>query len=150
MNRYVAQGGINAFVGDATDNVNNVIHNVRYNDNFLYPVDITNNSRLFSNIQQSEGSVPFISNDEYSDQLKLISGNKFNGYVLSDALKSQSFFTEDRLNRNERVNSRGIELYQTWKKLPFGTANNKYTLRVWLETVRTATLEDGLIVPQWA
>ena len=150
MNRYVAQGGINAFVGDATDNVNNVIHNVRYNDNFLYPVDITNNSRLFSNIQQSEGSVPFISNDEYSDQLKLISGNKFNGYVLSDALKSQSFYTEDRLNRNERINSRGIELYQTWKKLPFGTANNKYTLRVWLEVVRSATLEDGILTPSWA
>lgn len=136
FNVYSAQG-----VVDNGVDFGSVSHNIKYNDNFLYPVDITNNARLFHNIQQAEGSVPFISKDEYSDELDLISNTKFNGYTTSTSLKGQSYWIEDRLNKNERVNSRGIEVYQTYGKLPASS----FTLRAWLEVVRYATLKDGVL-----
>ena len=123
-----------------------VSHNIRYNDAFLYPIDIKNQARLFTNIQQAEGSVPFISKPEYSGEQDLISVSKVKGQVLKGALESKQFWTEDRLNRNERINSRGLELYQTWGKLP----PNSYTLRCWLEIVRMASLVDGVLTPTFA
>lgn len=136
LNSYVAQGVID----DGTD-FGSVSHNIKYNDHFLYPVDISNNARLLHNIQQSEGSVPFISKDEYSNELGLISTTEFNKYDLSVHLANTNFWIEDRLNKNERVNSRGIEVYQTWGKLP----TESYTMRGWLEVVKYATLKDGVL-----
>ena len=141
FNNYIAQG----LVDDGAD-FGAVSHNIRYNDHFLYPVDITNNARLLHNIQQAEGSVPFISKDEYSAELDLVSDTKFLDYPNSTALKSKFYWIEDRLNRNERINSRGIEVYQTWSKLPATT----YTLRGWLEVVRYATLRDGVLQVYYA
>ena len=136
FNSYIAQGVI-----DNGTEFGAVSHNIRYNDHFLYPVDITNNARLLHNIQQAEGSVPFISKDEYSNELGLISSTAFNGYDLSTNLANKNYWIEDRLNRNERINSRGIEVYQTWGKLP----TESYTMRGWLEVVRYATLKDGVL-----
>ena len=136
LNLYGAQG----IVEDGTA-FGSVSHNIKYNDNFLYPVDINNNARLFHNIQQAEGSVPFISKDEYSMELDLVSNTEFNDYTTSIYLKNQFYWIEDRLNKNERVNSRGIEVYQTWGSLPA----NQFTMRGWLEVVRYATLKDGIL-----
>ena len=136
FNTYVAQG----VVDDGTD-FGAVSHNLKYNDLFLYPVDITNNASLLHYIQQAEGSVPFISKDEYSKELGLISSTDFNKYDLSTEFANKNYWIEDRLNRNERINSRGIEVYQTWGKLPATI----YTLRGWLEVVRYATLKDGVL-----
>ena len=128
-----------------------VSHNIRYNDAFLYPIDIKNQARLFTNIQQAEGSVPFISKPEYSGEQDLISVSKVKGQVLKGALERKQFWTEDRLNRNERINSRGLELYQTWGKLPLVSAlATPYTLRCWLEIVRMASLVDGVLTPTFA
>ena len=102
---------------DSSDNLGAVSHNVRYNDKFLYPIDIKNNSRLFHNMQQAEGSVPFISKDEYVGELGIISEETVFKYKAYNSLETTNFWVEDRLNRNERVNSRGIEIYQTWGSL---------------------------------
>ncbi len=119
-----------------------VSHNLRYNDKFLYPVDIKNNARLFHNIQQAEGSVPFISKDEYVNELGLITQQKVFNYQLDDEIEAKNFWVEDRLNKNERINSRGIEVYQSWGKLP---ADIQPTMRCWLEVVKYATLTDGVL-----
>ena len=123
-----------------------ISHNLRYNDQFLYPIDIKNNTRLFHNIQQAEGSVPFIAKDEYVEELSLISDVPVFGYDLEDSIGGANFWIEDRLNRNERVNSRGIEIYQTWDKLPALS----FTMRTWLETVKYATLSDGVLQTYYA
>ena len=146
FNQYLAQSNAVSATGNTAATVGKIVHNIKYNDTLLYPVDITNTARIFSNIHQSEGSVPFISKDEYSQEQDLISESKVNGYVLKGELSGKQFWTEDRLNRNERINSRGIELYQTWGDLPTGN----YTLRAWLELVRFATLENGVLTPSWA
>ena len=48
---------------------------------------------------------------------------------------------------NERINSRGIELYATWDTLENVGA---HTLNAWLEVVRYAVLEDGQFTVTWA
>ena len=146
LNDYAAQGIDTTQTGTATDNMGIMSHNVRYNDNFLYPVDINNEARVFSNIHMAEGAVPFISKDEFSGEQGLAVGSKVLGQVWNGNIRLKSFHTEDRLNRNERINSRGIELYQTWNTVEAGN----YTLRVWLELVRMATLEDGILTPVFA
>ena len=95
---------------------------------------------MFHNIEQAEASSPFISKDEYSStELDLVTTSEVFGYDLKAQINNKFFFIEDRLNRNERVNSKGIEIYHTWDRLSADT----YTMRTWLETVRYAVLDEG-------
>ena len=144
LNNYGAKGvkGIDA-TGVTADTVGRFIHNVKYNDNLLYPVDINNNARIFHNISQAEGGVPFISKSEFTNEGELISISKVEGRTLLAALDNNQFYVEDRLNRGERINSRGIELYNTWNYLQDGDDVVNYTMRCWLEVVRFATLSNG-------
>ncbi len=126
---------------NADDTLSTVSHNIRYNDRFLYPVDIKNNARLFHNIQQAEGAIPFISKDEYVNEMNLVSTEQFFHHNVNIGLEAKNFWIEDRLNRNERINSRGLEIYQTWGRLDAEI----YTMRCWLEVVKYATLKDGIL-----
>jgi len=126
---------------DASANMGEFSHNIRYNDNFLYPIDIKNNSRIFHNITSAEGSTPFISKDEFSREQDLVTQELVLNRNLKTEAQGNFYWIEDRLNRNERVNSRGIEIYHTWDKLP----NKSFTLRVWLEVVKMAVLDNGIL-----
>lgn len=147
LNNYAAKGveGPDA-TGISADRVGKFIHNIKYNDNLLYPVDINNNARIFHHITQAEGGVPFISKSEFTGEGDLISTSNFEGRTLTNSLLNEQFYVEDRLNRGERINSRGIELYNTFNYLQdsSGTPIN-YTLRCWLEVVRFASLDDGFM-----
>jgi len=117
-----------------------LIYNLRYNDNFLFPVDVDNSARHFHNIVQTEGKVPFLVRQEYSAEGQVL-GGKFEGRSQSTQLTNKFFYVANRLNRNERVNSRGIEAYVNYQKLPSGT----YTIRFYIELVRMAELRDGVL-----
>ena len=147
--------------------------NIKYNDNFLYPIDVSNSARHFHNVQQTEGLVPFINREEYcgeGDGLTTrtigIGGSSVwtqggsstpNGTLAARAAKpclaGDFFWAAGRLNKNQRINSRGIELYFKVDALPAIlsrqagdgtiTASPGYTQRVYMEVVRTATLGDG-------
>ena len=146
-NVYNAQGTlIDNTSAAASTHMGVLSHNVRYNDNYLYPIDITNRARLFSNLALAHGSNPFVSKDEYSGEQDLITTEKAQGRALKTSLDTKLQFVEDRLNRNERINSRGIELYDTWGGLPA----NSFTWRVYLEVVRMASLNDGVLTPVFA
>lgn len=174
LNNYYAQapakdysGGQNAAShGTAT-------FNIKYNDNFLYPIDVDNSARHFHNVQQTEGLVPFVNREEYSNEGDSITERTmgftldetinqggtgaFSGTLAARATKptltGDFFWAAGRLNRNERINSRGIELYFRVNDLPanisrtdgagLATASPGYTQRVYLEVVRTATLTNG-------
>ena len=60
-------------------------------------------------------------------------------------LAGRFFYQAYKLNRNERVNSRGIELYNTWDKLKNSKSagSNSATLRTYVELIRVAQLQDG-------
>jgi len=70
-------------------------------------------------------------------------------YSISDStegLNGKFFFIGYRLNRNERVNSRGIQL-----EFKFGSQlTGNFIHRAWLELVKTATLSDGRFSTEFA
>lgn len=150
------QGLINDFGSDSplvTASGNGTTEtNLRYNDLFLFPIDVTNSARHFHNVIQTEGRIPHVSRDIYSGQGQLAKEVQFGSVEdypmgaaygggtseLDSDVRSRAFWQCYRLNRNERVNSRGIELYD--KRTSMSGAS---TLRAWIQVVRMAQLEDG-------
>ena len=139
--------------------------NIKYNDNFLFPIDVDNQARHFHNIQQTEGLVPFVNRECYSAEGKSLTTRNVFGRRLSSEtfttalsrpqLSGQFNWYAMRLNKNERINSRGIELYFKYDNVPpprkVGIAEppdvdgRGYIQRAWLEVIRTATLSDGYV-----
>lgn len=115
--------------------------NIRVNDKYLYPLDRVSNSIHFHDITSAEGSQPNVSRDMYSNGGGTLTSETYNGAVQKTYLTGKSFYHAHRLNRNERVNSRGIELELKYSAIPIGT----YTQRTWIEVVREATLTNGVL-----
>ncbi len=152
-----AVGLLNRFNAKATavtgNNVGQLTTNVRYNDHFLYPIDRSLSAIQFHDIVQTEGNVPYICRDEYnqegggalggglSDEVR----DQYNGHPLDEEWRGEYFYQAHRLNRNERINSRGIELETTFSALEGASAADNYTQRVWIEIVRSATLSNGMM-----
>ena len=117
--------------------------NLTYNDHRLYPVDRSNPSVHFHDVVQAEQNVPHVSRQEYNSQGDSLSADTT--YQLhslnstTDGLNGNFHHICYRLNRNERVNSKGIELEFTYSKVGSGS----YTHRSWIELIKTATLENG-------
>lgn len=126
--------------------------NLKYNDNFLYPIDVSNPARQYHNVFSAEGRVPFISRDLYRGEGQLADGAtldgaaNFEGYEAVTDLAGMFFYTAYRLNKGERVNSRGIELYDTRT----GINVSGGTMRAWIQVVRVANLRDGIFTTGYA
>ena len=118
-----------------------VVTNVRYNGEFLYPIDHTNPALQFHDVAQAEGSLPFITRTLYSGEGDAVTADSFMGRAMNTNLRRLSFRQAYRLNRNERINSRGIELYNTFKVLQ----NKAHTQRCWVESVKVAHLRGGML-----
>ena len=128
---------------EASDNLMGSIElNLKYNNGFLFPMNVDNKARLFHNVVQAEGLVPYSSREEFSREGLSLSQRTLQGYSFSGALSGTSFWNAFRLNRGERVNSRGVELYSEIAQLPTTTSN--YTLRAFLETIKFVSLKDGM------
>ena len=146
LGNFTSTGPNASLLLEDTSSVNgSLIYNLRYNDNFLFPVDVDNSARHFHNIVQTEGKVPFVVRQEYSSEGQVL-GGLFEGQTQSDMLTNKFFYVANRLNRNERVNSRGVEAYVNYQKLPTGT----YTIRFYIELVRMAELRDGVVSVAYA
>ena len=128
--------------------------NLRYNDHYLYPLDRTNNAIHFNDVIQGEGNIPHVTRQEFSAEgvgglssTVASGGITYNGNNINSpsvGLRGGSFNQVYRLNRNERVNSRGIELeVQYSSNASSGLSDASYTHRAWLELLRSATLTDG-------
>ena len=71
-----------------------------------------------------------------------ITNSTFEGHeqrLVTTGLGGRFRWTAFRLNRGERVNNKGIDLIYK-NTVPAGT---NYTLRVWLELLKVATIEGG-------
>jgi len=124
--------------------------NIKYNNQFLYPVDIDNPCRHFYQVTQAEGMVPFVTRDEYSDAGGLITPSLFEGGAQNAAiggLPNKFYLQAYHLNRSERINSRGIEYYFSYDGLrnTSGGATDSYTMRTYVELLKMATLRDGVM-----
>jgi hypothetical protein len=129
--------------------------NVRYNDRFLYPIDVTNPARHFHNTAQAEGMVPFVTREEYCAEGVGLTGDQVEGYDQNkgdggdeQGVLGRFNWLSYRLNRNERINSRGIEYY--WKYQGLDNDGGTYTQRTWLELAKLTTLSGGYVSTQLA
>jgi len=122
--------------------------NVRYNDKFLYPIDVTNPARQFHNTAQAEGMVPFVTREEFCAEGVALTGDQLEGYAQNTGdggdekgILGRFNWLSYRLNRNERINSRGIEYY--WKYEGLDDDGGSYTQRTWLELAKLTTISGG-------
>ena len=126
--------------------------NVKYNDKFLYPIDVVNPARQFHNTAQAEGMVPFVTREEFSAEGVALTTDEFMGYDQNtgdDAdekgVLGRFNWLSYRLNRNERINSRGIEYFTKYE----GLGNSGlYTQRAWLELAKVTVLQAGFVTTQ--
>jgi hypothetical protein len=123
--------------------------NIKYNDRFLYPIDVVNPARHFHNTAQAEGMVPFVTREEYSAEGVALTTDEFMGYVqqqgdaaTEDGVLGRFNWLSYRLNRNERINSRGLEYYWKYDRLNTG---GLYTQRCWLELAKITVLQAGYV-----
>tara|TARA_R110000823_G_scaffold18586_4_gene58081 strand:- start:192 stop:1682 length:1491 start_codon:yes stop_codon:yes gene_type:complete len=148
---------LNAFTSTAPGvvgaNVQTLTTNVRSNDEYLYSIDRNNLSTLFHDVRMSEGLPPNVSRDEYSGEgggggggLSIATDALYNGYQVGlhdSGLRGNFFYQGYKMNKNERINSRGIELETQYSQVPALSGAETYTQRCWIEVLRTATLIDG-------
>jgi len=95
--------------------------------------------------------VPFVSSQLYSDEQKIWGDLNYNGTGQTEfdkGLVGKYFWQSYRLNRGERINSKGIELYSTME-LPTRTVDN-FTQRTWIEMQKIAELKDGFMTCYFA
>jgi len=138
----------------AGNNNGSLTVNIKYNDRFLYPIDITNPARQFHNTAQAEGMVPFITREEFCAEGVGLTDDTYEGYVQNsgdagdeDGILGRFNWLSYRLNRNERINSRGLEYYWKYEGL---SEKGKFTQRTWLELAKLTTLSGGYVSTQLA
>jgi len=123
-----------------------VTTNLRYNTEFLYPIDVKNDAYHFNNVLQAEGQPPMVSRAMYSGQGLTSTNRMWEGHAQRTNLPVDYFWQTFKLNKNNRINQKGIELYQTMK----GLEEQDHTMRVWLEVVKIAQLVDGKLETDYA
>ena len=117
--------------------------NLLYNDLFEFNTDRSNSALLFHTTHHAEGKVPMVTRDEYQTSgVSAITAETFEGHAQnSGAVGVGGLFrwTAIRPNKGQRVNNKGMDLIYKAKGLP----NDTYTLRVYLEMMKVAKIENG-------
>lgn len=115
--------------------------NLRYNNEFLYPIDIKNTARLYNNVTLAEGMTPFVSRDSYNDEGDATTTKHLEGYRQDGQIGGAFFYQAHRLNKGERVSGTGIELYTKYNEL----SGSNYTQRTFVEYLKIATITNGIL-----
>lgn len=117
--------------------------NLLYNDLYEFNVDRKNTALLFYTTQAAEGKVPMVTRDEYQTTgVSALTAETFEGHAQNSGtagLGGVMRWTAIRPNKGQRVNNKGMDLIYKATGLPAET----YTLRVYLELLKIATIEDG-------
>tara|TARA_R100000654_G_scaffold17063_2_gene35788 strand:+ start:1417 stop:2853 length:1437 start_codon:yes stop_codon:yes gene_type:complete len=121
-------------------------YNLKYNDRFEFSVDRTNSALQFATTHAAEGRVPMLTHDEIVKRsvVSSITDETMEGLAQgSNVTGIEELFRWNsvRPNRAERINNKGIDLHY---KLPGGgLVDGTYTLRVYVELLKVATIEGG-------
>ena len=119
--------------------------NVKYNDEFLYPLDQVNFGKHFHNLMHAEGGIPYVTRAEYGNQsggLAAATLAKFEKYDPKDNLEENFFYCGANLNKGERVNSVGLQLVAKYENTPAFVGTG--TLRAWIGVLKTVTISNGV------
>jgi len=135
--------GVIAKDAAGTTDANSLSLNLLYNDLFEFNTDRSNSALLFHTTQSAEGRVPMVTRDEYqTSPTSALTAETMEGHAQSSGtigLGGLFRWTAIRPNKGQRVNNKGIDLVYKSPALPAET----YTLRVYLELLKVATIEDG-------
>ncbi len=125
---------------------NGLAYNLLYNDRFEFSVDRTNSALQFATTHAAEGRVPMVTHDEIVKRsgTSSITAETLEG--LSQASKTTGIeelfrWNSIRPNKGERINNKGMDLHY---KIPSGLGDGTYTLRVYVELLKVATIENGM------
>jgi hypothetical protein len=146
LNNYAAVSPSVDYGSGAASKNDTATFNIKYNDTFEFPIDVVNPARHFHNVNQAEGMVPFINRQEYCKEGTSLSSRTFLGTSIGatadTSLSGNFFWCSQRLTAQQRINSRGIELYFKYSGID-APSSGGYVQRVFLEVMRTATLSNG-------
>lgn len=129
--------------------------NVFYNERFLYPLNLKNNSRHFFNLTNSNKRHYHTTREVYSASgealvLDATASHKYEGRGQTAGLKGTQFWQGFRLNLGERIGSKGIEVTMNARGVNGdgeGLDDGEYTQFVYLEVARQLLMNptDGQI-----
>jgi len=141
---YTPQSLLNGVVAKDVPSGQSLSLNLLYNDLYEFNVDRKNAALLFHTTQSAEGKVPMVAADEYqTNSTTALTAETFEGHAQSSGtagLGGVFRWTAIRPNKGQRVNNKGMDLIYKATGLPAET----YTLRVYLELLKVATIEDGV------
>ena len=143
LNKYSAVAPARDYVSAIKEN-GTLTANIRMNDHFIFPIDLSNSAVLFDKTARSQGALPFVTREEYSGEGNILDSATIEGHALngSSGLLSNFFWQSYKLPAG-RVNSRGLELTTQVVSLPALSGSQTYTQRTWVEIKKLAQLEDG-------
>lgn len=149
LNKFAAVAPDRDYTSPSASNVRNngtLTTNIRMNDFFVFPIDLSNSAVLFDKTTRAEGSFPFVTCEEYSSEGDVLTNATFEGTAQngSTGLLGNFFFQSYKLPAG-RVNSRGLELTTKFDSLPALTGSQTYSQRTWIEIGKVATLQNGFL-----
>jgi hypothetical protein len=145
LNKYGAVAPAKDYVS-ATKKNDTLTTNIRMNDFFVFPIDLSNSAVLFDKTSRAMGSLPFVTREEYAGEGNTITSASYeqNAQNGSRGIGSNFFFQAYKLPAG-RVNARGLELTTKLDSLPTLAGSNTYTQRTYIEISKVASLENGFL-----
>lgn len=125
--------------------------NLFMNERFLFPLDVKNNSRHFFNLYDADKRHYHTPRELYSDSGKALmdsqsSDQHYEGRSQTGNLTGSQFWQGFRLNRGERVGTKGIELHMNARGVDgsgAGLPDGTYNQIVYQEVLRTLTMDKN-------
>lgn len=148
---------MNIYQARAMDKTGNAVGkletNLFYNERFLYPQIVSNSARQFHQLRDADEKQMYVPREVYSGGGTALAANgtdrlEYEGRGQTGGFGGQLFWQGFRLNKGERVGSKGIEL--TMNALDTagtgqGLATGTYTQYCYLEVSRNALIDNGQI-----
>ena len=150
LNKYAAVAPARDYSSGTKKN-DTLTTNIRMNDFFVFPIDLSNSAVLFDKTSRAMGSLPFVTREEYSGEGNTITSAAYEQNVQNSSrgITSNFFFQAYRLPIG-RVNARGLELTTKLDSLPALAAGKTYTQRSYIEIQKVASLQNGFITAGFA
>ena len=151
---------LNSFVAKAPvksgDFVGRLESNLFYNERYLFPQTLANGARQFHNLSDATSRHIYTTREMYSSGGDLLAGDEadlaYEGVRQDTSLLGNSFWQGFRLNRGERVGTKGIDLNMSLLKtadgksyVRGGLADGTYLQYTFLEVQRFAEMKSGQI-----
>ena len=145
LNKYSAIAPARDY-SSATKKNGTLTTNIRMNDFFVFPIDLSNSAVLFDKTSRAERSFPFVTREEYCAEGDVLTSEHFHGTAHngSTGLLGNFFFQSYKLPVG-RINSRGLELTTKCDALAALSGSQTYTQRTYIEIEKVAELRGGFL-----